>query len=175
MFLVNCGFGSIVTFIALHGQAKGVQNIWLYFTVYAIVTLISRPITGKIIDEKGFFIPGLVSTAGVVITLAVIALSSNIMMFCIAGVFAGIGLGTGMGTLQTMAVSSVSRERRGVATATFLFGLDAGIGAGAAIAGAIAGAIGYGNMYLVMAAFPALAFMIFVILGRERIASYSVR
>jgi predicted MFS family arabinose efflux permease len=173
MFLINCAFGSVVTFIALYGQAKGVQNIWLYFTVYAIATLISRPITGRIIDKKGFFVPGIVSTLGVVITLVLIALSSNIVMFSVAGVFAGVGLGTGMGTFQTMAVSSVPPARRGVATATFLFGLDAGIGVGAAAAGAIAGAIGYSNMYFVMAIFPAAAFFALIILGKTRIKSYS--
>jgi MFS family permease len=94
-------------------------------------------------------------------------------MLCVAGVFAGLGVGTGMGTLQTMAVSAVSAERRGVATSTFLFGLDAGIAVGAAIAGAVAGSIGYGDMYLVMAIFPIIACLIFPILGKKRISGYS--
>lgn len=175
MFLVTCGFASIATFIVLHGHAKGVDNIFLYFTVYAIITIVSRPIVGKIIDKTGFFMPGIMAALGMIVTLIMIALSDNIVMFCVAGIFAGLGIGTGMGTLQTMAVSSVRPERRGVATSTFLFGLDAGIAVGAAVAGAIAGAIGYGNMYLVMAIFPAIAFLIFIILGKKRITDYSVQ
>ncbi len=174
-FLINCSFGAIVTFIALHAQSKDVENIWMYFTVYAVTTLITRPVVGKIIDKKGFFVPGLVSCVGVIATMVVIALSTDIMTFCIGGVLAGVGLGTGMGTFQTMAVSSVPPARRGVATSTFFFGFDAGIGAGAAIAGGIAGAFGYGNMYFAMAAFPALALLIFVMVGRKGIAAYSVK
>jgi MFS family permease len=173
MFLVNCASASIMTFIALYGQAKGIDHIFMYFTIYAMVTLLSRSIIGKIIDRTGFFMPGVLSALGVIVTLVIIAFADNIAVLCVAGIFAGLGIGTGMGTFQTMAVSAVSAERRGVATSTFLFGLDAGIAAGAAVAGAVAGAIGYGNMYLAMTAFPAIAFLVFILLGRKRIARYS--
>ena len=104
-----------------------------------------------------------------------IAFANNLVMFCVAGIFGGIGIGTGMATLQTMAVSAVPSEWRGVATSTFLFVNDAGMAVGATISGAIAGTIGYSNMYLVMAIFPAIAFLIFIILGKEKIARYSVQ
>ena len=175
MFLITCAFASIITFIVLHGQAKGVNNIFLYFTVYAIVTILSRPTIGKIIDKSGFFVPGIMATLCVMVTLIMIAFSTNIVMFCVAGIFAGLGLGTGMATLQTMAVSAVPSERRCVATSTFLLGSDAGMAVGATIAGAISGVIGYSNMYIVMAIFPAMACLIFIALGKKRIASYSVR
>lgn len=175
MLLINCAFASVTAFIALHGQARGIGNISLYFTVYAIVTIISRPIIGRIIDKTGFYYPAIFSILGVIITLIVIAFSNNIIMFCVAGIFGGLGIGTGMGTLQTMAVSSVPAERRGVATSTFLFGVDAGITLGAAIAGVFADAFGYGTMYLIMAIFPAIACVIFILLGKRRIASYSVK
>lgn len=175
MLLLNCGFASVTTFIALHGQARGVDNIYLYFTVYAIVTIITRPVIGKMIDKIGFFLPGILSTLAVVATLVIISYSTNIVMFCIAGIFAGLGFGTGMGTLQTMAVAAVPPERRGVATSTFLFGLDMGIAAGAAVAGAIADTVGYASMYLTLTAFPIIAFLTFLLLGKKRIARYSER
>lgn len=174
MLLINIAFAALVTFIALHGQEQGVSNIFLYFTVYAIVTLISRPLIGKVIDRVGFFVPGIVSVIGVVITLIIVAFSSNIYMFSAAGVFAGLGIGTAMSTFQTMAVAAVPAHRKGVATSTFLFCFDAGIGAGALIAGAIAHAVGYSTMYLIMGAFPLVACIIFIMVGKQRIAQYSV-
>lgn len=173
MFLLNCGFASIMTFITLHGQARGVDNIYLYFTVYAIVTIISRPVVGKMIDKTGFYLPGILSALGVVITLVLISFSTNITTFCVAGVFAGLGMGTGMGTLQTMAVAAAPSERRGVATSTFLFGLDAGIAVGATIAGAVADMVGYANMYLVLVIFPVTASLIFIFIGKKRLSVYS--
>ena len=175
VFLINCAFGAIMTFIALHGQARGVDQIWLYFTVYAVVTLVSRPLTGKIIDKSGFFLPGIFSVIGVVVTLILISFSHTISMFCLAGVFAGVGFGTGMGTLQTMAVSAVAPGRRGVATSTYFFGFDGGIGAGALIAGALAGILGYGTMFLAMASFPLAGLILFLLAGKKRIAAYGAR
>ena len=175
MLLMNFAFAAVITFIALHGHARGVDNIYLYFTVYAIVIIISRPVTGKIIDKIGFFVPGILSAFSVIITLVIVSFSTDIIMFCIAGIFAGLGFGTGMGTLQTMAVASMPSHRRGVATSTFFFGFDAGIAAGALVAGAISGIIGYANMYLVMVAFPVVALLIFIGVGKKRIAEYSGR
>lgn len=175
MLLMNFAFAAVITFIALHGQARGVDNIYLYFTVYAVVIIITRPITGKIIDKIGFFVPGILSALSVIITLVIVSFSTDIIMFCIAGIFAGLGFGTGMGTLQTMAVASMPPQRRGVATSTFFFGFDAGIAAGALVAGAISGAMGYANMYLIMAMFPLIALLIFIGAGKKRIAGYSGR
>lgn len=173
MFFANIAFASIITFIALHGEQQGADNIFLYFTVYAVVTILTRPIIGKIIDKIGFFVPGILSMIGVAITLVVIAFSSNIIMFCLAGVFAGLGLGTGMGTFQAMAVASVPPQRRGVATSTYLFGFDAGIAVGAIIAGSIVGMVGYSTMYLIMSIFPFIALLIFLGVGRKRMQIYS--
>lgn len=175
MLLINVAFSAITTFIALHGQAEGVDNIFLYFTVYALVTIMTRPVIGKIIDRTGFFMPGVLSCVGVAVTLVLIAFSDNIGMFCFAGVFGGLGIGAGMGTLQAMAVAAVSPARRGVATATFLFGMDAGIAVGSAVAGVLAGLVGYSTMYLIMIVFPLAACVVFLVVGRKRIALYSAR
>ena len=53
MLLVNIGFGTITTFIALHAAEQGVPEIAWYFVVYAITTVVSRPFIGKIIDRLG--------------------------------------------------------------------------------------------------------------------------
>jgi MFS family permease len=160
-FLINCSFGSVTTFIALHAAANGVENIWLYFMVEAAVTLVTRPAVGVIIDKKGFFGPGLVAILSVIISLVLISQAHSVFLFCLAGLFGGLGFGIAMSTLQTMAVASAPLDRRGVATSTYFFGFDAGIGIGAAIGGMLAFA-GYDRMYLIMIVFPALALLIFV-------------
>jgi MFS family permease len=174
-FMIASAFGSISTFIALLGQSRGVTNVWIYFACYAIVTVLTRPSIGKIIDKNGFFMPGIFSIINIFLTLVIIGLAHSFLVFAIAGIFAGLGIGTGIGTIQTMAVSSVSPNRRGVSTSTFYFGFDAGIGAGAAIAGILATAVGYGNMYFTMTVFPIIALILFLVMGKERIASYTYK
>lgn len=62
-----------------------------------------------------------------------------------------------------MAVSSVPPQRKGVATSTFLIGLDGGLCLGSAIAGVLAVMVGYSGMFAVMALFPFAATIFFVV------------
>ena len=151
------GFGCVTTFIALHAEAQGVTRVSLYFLVYAIVTLATRPLIGRVIDARGYRAPAILATACTAGTLVLIGASSTTWMFALAGVFAGLGVGTSMGTFQSMAVAAAEPRRRGVATSTYMTFFDLGIAAGAGLGGIIAGAAGYGTMFATMAAFPLLA------------------
>jgi MFS family permease len=154
---VNIGFGCITTFIALHGQEQGVTNVSVYFVAYAIVTLTSRPMIGRLIDRYGYRMPSILSCLGTVLTLVLIGLSHNALMFALAGALAGLGIGTAMGVYQAMAVASVEPWRRGVATSTYFIAFDIGIAIGSLLGGMIAGVLGYTAMYIVVAAFPLVA------------------
>ncbi len=169
MGLVNMAFGSITTFIAICAESRGVDGIYWYFVVFAAVSIASRPLIGRVIDRKGFFLPAVLACVGVAATVATLAFARSVPVFCLGGVFAGLGVGTAMGTFQSMAVSRVEPQRRGMATATYMFGFDAGIGLGAAVAGVVAGWWGYQTMYLVMALFPLAALAAVCALGPRRL------
>ena len=160
MLLVNVGFGCITTFIALHAASQGVQGASLYFVMYAIVTFASRPVIGRLIDRYGFRIPAILATLCTAATLVLIGASTNLVMFAAAGVFGGLGIGTAMGTYQTMAVASVEPWRRGVATSTYMTLFDLGIAIGAFVGGIMADAVGYSAMYYFVAAFSLAACLI---------------
>ena len=157
MFLVNIGFGCITTFIALHAGPENADGVSLYFLVYAIATLVSRPYIGKLIDRYGYRIPAISSTLCTAGTLALIGVSSNAPMFAAAGVLGGLGIGTAMGTFQAMAVASVEPWRRGVATSTYMTAFDLGIAVGALAGGIVADLAGYTAMYFAVALFPLVA------------------
>jgi len=157
MLLVNIGFGCITTFIALHAAHQGVGNVTPYFVAYAIVTLVSRPLIGKLIDRYGYLIPAVLSTLCTAGTLVLIAASNSTALFILAGFFGGLGLGTAMSTFQAMAVANVEPWRRGVATSTFMIAFDLGIALGQFSGGFIAGAFGYGTMFYLVAFFPLAA------------------
>ncbi|MDO4400925.1 MAG: MFS transporter [Coriobacteriia bacterium] len=171
MLLVNIAFGSITTFIALHAVAQGVPQITWYFVVYAITTVASRPIIGKIIDRRGYRGPSVFATLCTAATLALIGASNSLPMFCLAGALGGLGIGSAMGTFQAMAVATVPPWRRGVATSTYFVFFDLGIAIGSFAAGIIAGAVGYAAMFQIMAVFPILACLFFLVAGKERLAN----
>ena len=160
MFLVNVGFGCITTFIALHAGEQGGNGVSAYLLVYAVVTLISRPYIGKLIDRYGYRVPAILSTLCTAGTLALIGVSSNTLMFACSGVLGGLGIGTAMGTYQSMAVASVEPQRRGVATSTYMTAFDLGIALGSLVGGVLADMFGYTIMYFTVAIFPIAASVI---------------
>lgn len=157
MLLVNVGFGCITTFIALHADNQGVGGVSLYFIVYAVVSLLTRPYIGRLIDRYGYRVPAILSSACTAGTLVFIGFSSNIWMFAGAGVLGGLGIGTSMGTFQAMAVASVEPWRRGVATSTYMTAFDTGIAVGSLLGGFLVDAFGYTVMYVAIALFPLAA------------------
>ena len=171
MLLVNIGFGAVTTFIALHAAEQGVPEIAWYFVVYAITTVVSRPFIGKIIDRHGYRGPSVFATLCTAATLVLIGVSNSLPLFCAAGALGGLGIGSAMGTFQAMAVATVEPQRRGVATSTYFVFFDLGIAIGSFVAGIIAGAVGYTAMFVIMAIFPVLACVFFVLAGKERLAS----
>lgn len=171
MMLVNVGFGAITTFIALHAAEQGVPEITWYFVIYAIVTVVSRPVIGKIIDRTGYRGPSIFATLCTAATLVLIGLSNSLPMFCVAGVLGGFGIGGSMSTFQAMAVATVPPQRRGVATSTYFVFFDLGIAVGSFAAGIIAGTHGYLVMYEAMAVFPVLACIFFLVAGKQRLAT----
>lgn len=170
--LLTMAFAPIGTFIVLHAQGQGVEGIALYFVVYAIVNFATRPVLGKLIDKVGFFWPSIVAALGVMLTLGLIAWGQSLFVFCLAGAFAGLGFGTSMSAFQTMAVAAVKPERRGVATSTYLVGLNGGMALGALVAGALAGLLGYAGMYTATILLPVIVLVAVFVIGPKRMEAY---
>ena len=169
MLLVNIAFGTITTFIALHAAEQDVPEITWYFVIYAITTVASRPLIGKIIDRTGYRGPSIFATLCTAATMAVIGMSNSLPMFCLAGAIGGLGIGGAMSTFQAMAVATVPPWRRGVATSTYFVFFDLGIAIGSFVGGIVANAVGYTAMYMTMIAFPILACIFFLVAGKRRL------
>ncbi len=167
MFFATLTYGTVISFISLYAAQEGVENIGLYFTVYAVTLLFSRPMFGRLIDKKGYdyaLIPGLLfMTLG----MFVISVAHTLPVFLLAGFFYGIGFGATHPSLQTMATRSVAQNRLGAANATFFTGFDLGIGVGAIIFGKIASLFGYSIMYQISMFCALLGLVIYLIFVRK--------
>ncbi len=168
MVVLSACYGALVTFLAIHAAAQGVQNIGLFFTAYAIAVALSRPIMGKFVDRKGYkavLVPGLLL---MIAGLVLLSQANSLPLFILTAFVYASGFAACNSTLQTMAVSSVEPQRRGAANATFLIGFDGGIGLGSIVSGLLASMFGYSGMYLCFAAFPLIGGIIFFLFARNR-------
>ena len=165
---ISVTYGALVSFLALFAQEKGISNIGSYFTVYAAAMLLTRPAAGRLTDKKGtafVVVPAIIlCTAGMV----VLGLSQVIWHFLISAVLYGMGMGSAMSSLQTMAVTSAPAERTGSANATFMIGFDGGIGIGSMTAGLLVAAVGYGSMFLCLSGCVLFSGLIFAVFSPKK-------
>lgn len=164
---VTASYGSVVTFVAIFAEAQGVEGIGLFFTVYAVVLLIARPILGRIVDQRGarsVVLPGVIALA---LALALLSFADSLVFFLACAAILGFGFGASQSGLQTMAIGRAPAHRRGAANATFFIGFDVGLGIGSITSGLMVGLTGYAGMYLLYALLPLIAAAIFIVASRK--------
>lgn len=168
MFFLTACYGSLVTFLAIHAAARGVENVGLFFTAYALAVALSRPFLGRFVDRRGYAVVLLPGIFLVALALAVLSQADSLPLFILAALLYGFGFAGCQSTLQTMAVADAAPEHRGAANATFLVGFDCGIGVGSVASGALAASVGYAGMYLCFATLPLVAAAVFLAFARKR-------
>lgn len=139
--------GAIGSFLALIGDERHISNIGYYFTVNAIVILIIRPISGKVLDKKGLGIIAFPAFILAIVAAILLGSSKSLWMILLAAIFYGIGQSSLSPALQATCVKKLGPSRIGVATSTYFIGYDAGQGLGPIIGGTIAGKFGLAPLF----------------------------
>jgi len=140
----------------------------VFFLFYSVVLLISRPITGKLLDKKGdnfVTYPAIISFA---IGLVMLSQAYNSFILLLSSVFIAIGYGTMQSCFQAIAVKESPEHRVGLATSTFFICMDTGVGLGPFLLGSIIPMLGFRGMYLTLALVILLSIVLYYSLhGRK--------
>ena len=137
--LVFFVYGGVLTFIPLYTRSLGIGSYTsLFFLVFALVIVVSRPFVGYLFDHHGSdytVYPGfLFFSAGFLLFLQV----EGPFLLLLSAAVLGIGFGALAPAFQTIAVSSAPPSRAGVATSTYFWSLDISVGLAAAFLGLFA-------------------------------------
>lgn len=174
---ITIAFSSINFFIVIYGGLRGISNIGLYFTAYALSLLASRPISGKIADKFGAdiaIIPGLLLFGA---SFVLIRSADTLYMFLIAGVVSAFGYGICIPLLMTLCIQLVPKSKRGAASNTNYIGTDIGYILGPTLAGILITGVktntsseiaGYKTMYLAMIV-PIVIALVILIFNRKKL------
>lgn len=149
---VICGLisfmnGVVVAYLVLYAQQRHIQNVSIYFTVSAVVMLLVRPLSGKIMDKKGLSVlvyPGFIAGIAAMILHGT---ATSLWILLLAAVLKSLAQGCIQPSMQAECIKRVSSDRIGVATSTFYIGADVGQGVGPVIGGAIASSFQYSTMF----------------------------
>ena len=152
-FIVPIGYGCISAYLAAMCEERGIAGAaGLFFLVVAIVTILSRPISGRLFDLIGENIvvyPAIVFAA---LTLFILSVASSYWMVLLAAVCHGLGLSNFQSSGQALALKLVDRSRYAQATSTFFILWDLSLGVTPAFFGYIAHAAGFTVMFTVLGA-----------------------
>ena len=150
MMIAFC-YSSILSFINFYAiEINLVEVSSFFFIVYAVAVLLSRPFTGRLMDDKGanfIMYPGFVIFAAGMLLLS--SVSTGITLL-VAGALIGLGFGNMQSTTQAIAVKLTAPHRLGLATSTFFIALDAGLGFGPYLLGFIIPVTGYRTLFVIL-------------------------
>lgn len=119
LFMTFC-FSSVLSYINLYAiELELVSTASVFFIVYTVVVLISRPFTGRLTDKVGphyIMYPAFALFGAGMILLGTASSAATLL---IAAALIGLGFGNISSISQTIAVSVASPHRMGLATSTF--------------------------------------------------------
>ncbi len=137
LFFMSLAQASIVAFLVIYGEKRGIENVGLYFTVHAVCLFASRPLAGRLSDRFGagkVLVPGILFS---VCAFWVISASTQVWHLAAAGALAAFGFGTVQPTVQALSMKRVPRERRGAGASTNYIFTDLGAIGGSYLVGAL--------------------------------------
>lgn len=156
MFLYSFGYGGITSFVAMYSEASGVYPASLYFTVFSVAILVTRPFVARLGDRIGHK-KVLVPCLGLVVAgFALLAVGGSRGMFVVSALVFGTGFGSAYPLFLGHVMRHVAPERRGAAFGSIIAAFDTGIGTGSMAIGWIVQHYGYRSAYGAAAALALL-------------------
>jgi len=166
-------YSSILSFVSVYANELGLVKVSsLFFVVYAIVLLLSRPFTGRWYDRYGANI--IIYPCIILFSIGMLLLSQTTtsLFFLISAALIGVGWGTLFPSFQTIAIEEAKPERRGMATATFLSIFDLGIGLGSFLVGLAAAKVEFSSLYFYASFFIMFGLIVYYFMyGKKKAVS----
>ncbi|WP_102349184.1 MFS transporter [Bacillus sp. Marseille-P3661] len=161
-------YGTIVTFIVIFGEERGIDKIYLFYLCNAIVATLCRPFAGRWFDRKGPKVLVIFCTIATFVGMWVLSFAHSNLMIGAAGVLFGVGFGTLLPTLQSWTLSLTPANRRGVANGMYFSCIDFGIGLSGLIFGILAEYLETGMLFQISSLFLIFALVMTVSSGKSK-------
>lgn len=174
--IVGFTYSGIMSFLSFYAEEiELVDAASYFFLAYAIIIIISRPYTGKIMDAKGANIIVYPCLAVFTVGMLLFSEASSGWMLLVSAVLIGFGYGNFNSIAQTVAVKVTEPHRFGLATSTYYILYDLGLGVGPFILGFIAPITGYRTVFLLMVPIILICIPLYYFLyGRKEKAQLSL-
>ncbi len=151
VLLIHVTLGAVITYLPLLSQDRGIARAGVFFTVYGVIIIITRPLGSKAIDRYGYKLLLIPSLASLGLSMIMVAFLANMYYLIFAAVLFGLGFSLSLPALMALCIALCPEEERARAMATFTASIDVGIGFGSLGIGIILAISGFTTIYLVCA------------------------
>jgi len=162
MILGGICYSAIVTFINSYAIELGLEKAAsYYFLIYGFVLFFSRPIVGKLFDQKGENIvlyPSYILFAAAFILLGI---ATNAFTLLLSSILLAVGYGSITSSIQTLCVQLVDKTQIGLAVSTFFICMDFGFGFGPFLLGFVIPYLKYRGLFIVLAVISLVILLIY--------------
>jgi MFS family permease len=173
MFFTVTAISAVFSFMPLFGKERNIENIGLFFTIYAAAMILARIFVGKVADRYGFYkayLPSIILTFLLFITLTY---SFTLPSVLLAAVFYGVGYGTVQPIMNAIIIKLSPPERRGAANATYYATLDMSFCLGSVLWGAISEFGGFTTVFLTCAGFIIISVILYYLFLHRTIIQHN--
>ena len=149
--LIGFSYSGVMSFLSFYAlEVDLVSAASYFFLIYAIVVIISRPFTGKLLDTKGANIVAYPCFVLFALGMFLFSQATAGWMLLLAAALIGFGYGNFNSIAQSVAVKVTPPHRFGLATSTYFILYDIGLGIGPFLLGFIVPYSGYRPIFLSM-------------------------
>lgn len=149
LFLYSFSYGGVTSFVAVYADSVGVTPRALYFTIFALAIVATRPFIGRYADRIGHarvIVPCLVM---MVLGIGVLVFASSRLTFALSAVLFGVGFGSAYPIFVAHLMHHVPDHRRGATFGALIGAFDTGIGSGSISVGWLSEHYGFGRAFAV--------------------------
>ncbi|WP_415477335.1 MFS transporter [Bifidobacterium psychraerophilum] len=169
LLFVIMPYGAVMAYIGAYGLHQGVNDIGIFFSVFAAALFIVRLFTGRISDRYG--VQTVIVPAAVLmgVGLFILLWASSLVVFLLSATLFGSGFGIAMPVLQATAYTLSADDRRGAAGATVFASADIAYGLGALLLGLGISAFGYPIAFAALSVLDVVVVVLFITVLRPRL------
>jgi len=168
LFLYSFSYGGITSFVAVYADQVGVTPRALFFTVFSLAIIATRPFIGRYADRVGHARVIVPCLGMMVLGIGVLVFASTRLTFGLSAVLFGVGFGSAYPIFVAHLMHHVPDHRRGATFGALIGAFDTGIGTGSISIGWLSEHYGFSQAFAVAGGLALLSIPYFLYMEKRQ-------
>lgn len=168
LFLYSFSYGGITSFVAVYADQVGVTPRALFFTVFSLAIIATRPFIGRYADRVGHARVIVPCLGMMVLGIGVLVFASTRLTFGLSAVLFGVGFGSAYPIFVAHLMHHVPDHRRGATFGALIGAFDTGLGTGSISIGWLSEHYGFSQAFAVAGGLALLSIPYFLYMEKRQ-------